>query len=221
MPFGLSIENWITIILGVPVVAIIGYITKLVFVLNKTIKNLQVIPEIKLAIDDLTIEVKSIDYATAKQYGNGYMQHKAEKRQELTTEGGLNLKRNFKSLSVACAALLAKKIKVSLFVDPTCEAMELSARLKVDAVELHTGAYANAKNKKEVLKHFNEIKKSAEYAKSIQLNVFAGHGLTTSNLKRLTEIEEIEEYNIGHWIIARAVNVGLKKATQEILDLLK
>ena len=94
MPFGLSVENWIAIILGVPIVAVIGYITKLVFVLNKTIKNLQVIPEIKLAIDDLTIEVKSIDYATAKQYGNGYMQHKAEKRQELIDH--YNIKRGIK-----------------------------------------------------------------------------------------------------------------------------
>ena len=94
MPFGLSIENWIAIILGVPIVATIGYIAKLVIILNKTIKNLQVIPEIKIAIDDLSIEVKSIDYATAKQYGNGCMQHKAEKRQELIDH--YNIKRGIK-----------------------------------------------------------------------------------------------------------------------------
>lgn len=86
MPFGLSVENWITIILGVPIVAIIGYITKLVFVLNKTIKHLEEIPGIKSSIDFLTVELLSIDHATSKHYGNGYMQAKEEKRNELMAQ---------------------------------------------------------------------------------------------------------------------------------------
>lgn len=83
MPFGLSVENWITIILGVPILGIIGYVTRLVFVLNGAIKNLNEIPKIQKTLVALKVEIESIDYATAKHYGNGYMQTKADKRKEL------------------------------------------------------------------------------------------------------------------------------------------
>ncbi len=142
-----------------------------------------------------------------------------EKRQELTTEGGLDVIKNFVALKKAVCALKNSKISVSLFIDPDIAQIKVTKDLGVENIELHTGHYANAKNKIEQKKFFNKINVAAKYAKSLGINVFAGHGLDYKNITQIRKIKEIEEYNIGYSIICHAVFVGLEKAVKEMKKL--
>lgn len=144
-----------------------------------------------------------------------------EKRKEITTEGGLDLKRNFKSLSKAIPQLKEKGIRVSLFIDPDPKQVDLAIALKADAIELHTGTYCEVFGKKREAKEFDRLKNSTARASEGGLSVFAGHGLNTDNLLPLIAIPLIEEYNIGHSIIGRAVFIGLEAAIREIQAILK
>jgi len=141
-----------------------------------------------------------------------------EKREEVTTEGGLNV--DIKGLEEKIAELKSAKIKVSLFIDPDIEVIKKSKKLGADAVELHTGYFANSKTKKNIKNEVERIKDAAHSAKKLDLYVAAGHGITYHNIHHLTEIEEIEEYNIGHTIISRAVFVGLGQAIREMKALI-
>ncbi|MBN2831402.1 MAG: pyridoxine 5'-phosphate synthase [Candidatus Omnitrophica bacterium] len=143
-----------------------------------------------------------------------------EKRKELTTEGGLDVKNNFKRVRNAVVKLANTGIDVSLFIDPDKKQIIAARRAGVSMVELHTGRYANAENKKEENRYFEELKTAARFAKSLGLKVFAGHGLNYNNVSKIAGIEEIEELNIGHSIIARAVFVGLGRAIKEMRELI-
>jgi len=143
-----------------------------------------------------------------------------EKRRELTTEGGLDVKNNFNRVKLAAEKLSRRGIDTSLFIDPDEDQISAAQKTGVKMVELHTGRYANAKNKKEEKRQFEELKKAARFAKSLGLSVFAGHGLNYNNVSRVAGIYEIEELNIGHAIIARAVFVGLGKAVKEMKELI-
>ncbi len=136
-----------------------------------------------------------------------------ERREEVTTEGGLDLVRGAESLRSAVARLKRAGVRASLFIDPTLESVRLSHALGTDAIELHTGQYAHAPNDPATLRALAE---SAALGASLGLAVHAGHGLSVENVGPVATIPEIEELNIGHAIVGRAIFVGLAEAVREI-----
>ena len=140
-----------------------------------------------------------------------------EKRAELTTEGGLDCVKNKKRIAEIVKRMHKKGILVSTFITPDEEHILASAETGCDAVELHTGMYANAKADRTIEKTLNALRDGRDIALTSGLIVHAGHGLTYRNIAPVAKIEGICEFNIGHSIVARAVLVGLKQATQEML----
>ena len=135
-----------------------------------------------------------------------------EKRQEITTEGGLDLSKNFKKILKIIKKFKKKKIRTSLFIDPNLEDIKIAKELNVDCVELHTGKISDLiKNKKNYRQEYKKIKKCCEAAKKIGLEVHAGHGLDYKTTAILSKLKEIEEFNIGHFIIGESIIHGLKK----------
>ncbi len=145
-----------------------------------------------------------------------------EKRQEITTEGGLALedKENLGPLEDAVARLREAGVRTSLFVDPDPESLEVTKELGADAVELHTGEYANARGQGRGIE-LDRLARIAREGRAMGLSVHAGHGLTYENVLPVAAVSEIEELNIGHSIISRAVFVGLERAVREMGELLR
>lgn len=143
-----------------------------------------------------------------------------EKRQEITTEGGLDVVRNFKKIAQAKSKLEKNNISVSLFIDPEKKQIDAAKKLKVKMIELHTGRYAEAKTQEGQEKYFKEIAVATRYAKSRGLEVFAGHGLNYYNVSRIAKIKGIEELNIGYAIVCRAVITGIERAVREMKALI-
>lgn len=143
-----------------------------------------------------------------------------ERRQEVTTEGGLNVTGNKQTVKQVVERLASAGIVVSLFIDPEQSQIQAAAETGVKSIELHTGEYANAKSAKQAQSELENLARNAKFAKSAGLNVFAGHGLNYQNVKEIVKIKEIEELNIGHSIISRAVFVGLENAVKEMICLL-
>jgi len=143
-----------------------------------------------------------------------------EKREELTTEGGLDVIKNIKTLREVIPEMHKKEIVVSLFVDPDKSQIEASKEVGADYIEIHTGRYSDARDEKSVAKELGHIMESAQYAASLGLRVNAGHGLNYKNVYSIALIDEIEVLNIGHSIIARAVLVGLEKAVRDMFVIL-
>jgi pyridoxine 5-phosphate synthase len=144
-----------------------------------------------------------------------------EKRQELTTEGGLEVRRQQKNLREIIRRLHRGGIRVSLFVDADPGQIEASREVGADIIELHTGHYADAKNEKEAQRLLTRIREGAQMAVQVGLKVSAGHGLNYVNIKNFQGLSEIEEYSIGHSIIARAIYVGLDAAVREMVALVE
>jgi pyridoxine 5-phosphate synthase len=144
-----------------------------------------------------------------------------EKRQELTTEGGLDVRGNLKALKETVRRLHKGQIAVSLFVDADPEQIQASRDIGADIIELHTGHFAEAKNQKSAQRLFERIVNGAQMAAGLGLKVSAGHGLDYTNIKWFQGIEEIEEYSIGHSIIARAIYVGLDQAVRDMVTLVE
>jgi pyridoxine 5-phosphate synthase len=144
-----------------------------------------------------------------------------EKRRELTTEGGLDAAGQKKSLKQTVAILHKRGIAVSLFIDPDARQIAAAQELGADYIEIHTGIYSNAKNGTARDREFDRIVTAAETANSMGLGVNAGHGLDYTNISRLTALLEIDEFSIGHSIIARAVLVGMERAVREMLELIQ
>lgn len=142
-----------------------------------------------------------------------------EKRQELTTEGGLNVIRKTSLLQRTIPKFHQKKIQVSLFIDPAPDQIKRAAELGADAIEIHTGTYANTKGQSQK-RELQRIQHSTKMAKQWGLKVHAGHGLNYQNGEAIARIQEIEELNIGFSIIARSVFVGLKRAVLEMKELI-
>ncbi len=136
-----------------------------------------------------------------------------ERREEVTTEGGLDIAGEEERVTRAIERLRAAGIRVSLFIDPTAEAVALSKQLGAEAVELHTGEYAHHPDQPQPL---DALKAAAREGARIGIAVHAGHGLTVDNVGPVAAIEEIEELNIGHSIVSRAIFVGLDEAVREI-----
>lgn len=144
-----------------------------------------------------------------------------EKREEVTTEGGLDVEAGGAALAAAVARLSEAGIRVSLFIDPTEEALEASKAVGVPAVELHTGEYANAfqaRDEEGMRGQLERLRRASTLGRDLGLAVHAGHGLTYENVLPVAAIEEIEELNIGHSIVSRAVLVGMERAVREMAD---
>ena len=143
-----------------------------------------------------------------------------EKRQELTTEGGLDVAGNYKHIAEAVQRLQEAGIAVSLFVDADHDQIKASKDTGAEYIEIHTGHYADAKTQKEEDSRFDEIVKGIDYAAAHGLRVNVGHGLNYRNTQRLAPINAIHEYSIGHSIIARAMLVGMDRAVREMLAII-
>ncbi|WP_297312597.1 pyridoxine 5'-phosphate synthase [Neptuniibacter sp.] len=139
-----------------------------------------------------------------------------EKREELTTEGGLDIVGQEARIKDACDRLASAGIEVSLFIDPEPSQIDATVRCGAPVIELHTGAYADAENAEEQAAELKRIREAAAYAYQKGLIVNAGHGLNYHNVEQIAEIPELNELNIGHGIIARALFVGLKEAVSEM-----
>ena len=143
-----------------------------------------------------------------------------EKRQEITTEGGLDVRGDTERIASAIEKLKDSGLFVSIFIDPAPDQISASAQTGADMVELHTGSYANARNETEMMMELDKIRKSTEDALSHRLRVSAGHGLNYVNVTAVSRIDGIEELNIGHSIISRAVSSGMEKAVRDMIHLL-
>jgi len=143
-----------------------------------------------------------------------------EKRQELTTEGGLDVRLQQKGIGDAIRKIKAVGIPVSLFINPDLESITISSEIGTDMVEIHTGMYANAKGKKQD-KELIRIVKAVRHALDAGLFVNAGHGLNYFNVKKIASIQGIRGLYIGHSIVSRAVLVGMERAVREMKELIK
>ena len=145
-----------------------------------------------------------------------------EKREELTTEGGLDLSSGsqLKVVGDALARLEGAGIRTSLFIDPTAEAIQAAVELGADAIELHTGEYANAQGADRI-HELDRLGRAASLASKLELAVHAGHGLTYENVHPVAAIPEIEELNIGHSVIARAVLTGMERSVKDMSRILR
>ena len=145
-----------------------------------------------------------------------------ETREEVTTEGGLNVENKTVRLKTenAIEKLKNKGVTISLFVDPKPEVMKIAKELGAEYIEIHTGAYSEAKNCKIRKVELQKIIEAVKSARAMGLNVNAGHGLNYDNVTEIAAIKEIEELNIGHSIVARSVFVGLPAAVKEMKELM-
>ncbi|MGE3920587.1 MAG: pyridoxine 5'-phosphate synthase [Gammaproteobacteria bacterium] len=143
-----------------------------------------------------------------------------EKREELTTEGGLNVQDQLKKIQEACKKLSDAGIQVSLFIDPDFAQIDAALACNVPYIELHTGRYADAKHSDEQQAELEHIQKAAQYAHRKGLHVNAGHGLHYENVTAIAQIPEFIELNIGHSIVAQAIFVGFRKAVSDMKALM-
>lgn len=144
-----------------------------------------------------------------------------ERRQEVTTEGGLDVLSQKEYLKDFIKPLKEKGILVSLFIDPDLAQADAAKYCNADYIEMHTGSFAEAFEKGDYEKEFDKLKQMAKYSQSIGLKVNAGHGLNYQNVHLMKKIDGLCELNIGHSIISRSIFVGLKTAIEEMLDLIK
>ena len=145
-----------------------------------------------------------------------------ENRNEITTEGGLNLKRNATRIKKIISIFKKKKIRTSLFINPNISDIKISKNFNVDCVEIHTGQLSNlVKSGKNYQNELNKIKKCSKIASNLGLEVHAGHGLDYKTTKILTKINSIKEFNIGHFIIGESIFFGLKKVIKRFKNIIK
>ena len=145
-----------------------------------------------------------------------------ENRKEITTEGGLNLKKNKYKIKKIISKFSNKNIRTSLFINPSLSDIKIAKELKTDCIEIHTGHLANlVKSKKNFSKEFQRIKKSSKLANNLGIEVHAGHGLDYKTTKILTKINEIQEFNIGHYLIGESVFYGLNKIIKIFKKIIK
>lgn len=144
-----------------------------------------------------------------------------EKRLELTTEGGLDVRCNMDSLKSAIDRLRGGGIPVSLFIDADPDQIKAADKVGADYIEIHTGIFAEATDWKSEEGELVRIENAVKLAQKLGIGVNAGHGLNYSNIKRMTTVRGIEEYNIGHSIISRAVMVGLERAVRDMVELVR
>ena len=144
-----------------------------------------------------------------------------EKRQELTTEGGISVIDNITLLKSAIKDLHNADVEVSLFIEPDLNQIDAAAEIDSDYIEIHTGVFANALSEEEQFDELEKIRLAAKHAKKLGLGVNAGHGLNYQNIKIFRELTDIDEISIGQAIIARAVFIGLNEAVREMIRLIR
>jgi pyridoxine 5-phosphate synthase len=144
-----------------------------------------------------------------------------ERREELTTEGGLDVAGQRDALAQVVRHLKDGEIQVSLFIDPDLDPVRAAHRLNADRVELHTGRYCEARNGRERSRELTRVVDAARAAGKLGLGVAAGHGLNYENVEAIARIQEIDELNIGHAIVGRAVLVGMDRAVRDMLALMR
>jgi pyridoxine 5-phosphate synthase len=143
-----------------------------------------------------------------------------EKRQELTTEGGISVIDSVSHLRDTIKELHNSEIEVSLFIEPDINQIDAAAEIEADFIEIHTGVFANLLTEEEKFDELERIRLASKHAKKLGLGVNAGHGLDYQNIKIFRELMDIDEVSIGHAVIARAVFMGLENAVQEMISLI-
>ena len=171
---------------------------------------------IKGLLVNLEISIKDEIVKNAIKIKPNYICIVPENRKEITTEGGLNLKRNHKNIKKIIKKIKDKKIRTSLFINPSIEDIKISKKIGTDCIEIHTGHLANlVKSKKNYLREINKIKKCSVLANQLNIEVHAGHGLDYKTTKLLSVIPEIKEFNIGHFLVGESIFFGIKNVIRE------
>ena len=173
---------------------------------------------------NLNLEIACTDkmIRIALKYKPKFVCFVPEKRKEITTEGGLNLSKNKNKLKSFIKKLNDRKIRTSLFINPKISDVKLAKLVGANCVELHTGRISNKiKNRVKYKKEYEIINNTAKFAKKLNLKVHAGHGMDYKTAKILSNITEIEEFNIGHFIIGESIFNGFKKTVHEFKKILK
>ena len=184
-------------------------------------KDANRICNLKNVLVNLEVSMNKRIISTALRIKPNYVCIVPENRKEITTEGGLNLKKNINKLKKIIFKFKKAKIRTSLFINPSINDIKLSRLLGVDCVEIHTGKLSNnVKSKLKYNKELKRIKNSSKLAASLGIEVHAGHGLDYKTTKLLSKIKEIHEYNIGHFIIGESVFYGLSKVIKNFKKLL-
>ncbi len=177
---------------------------------------------IKNLLVNLEISIKDEIVKNALKIKPNYICIVPENREEITTEGGLNLIKYNNKLKNIIKLFKKKKIRTSLFINPSLKDVILSKKLGADCIEIHTGRFANLiKSKKNIKKEFLRIKKSSKLANEIGIEVHAGHGLDYKSTQILTKIHEIKEFNIGHFIIGESIFFGIRTVIKKFKKIIK
>ena len=178
--------------------------------------------KLKKILVNLEISMNDKIVKNALQIKPNYICIVPENRKEVTTEGGLNLDKNQKKLRNIIKIFKQAKIRTSLFVNPSIRDIKISNDLNADCVEIHTGRLSNlVKSKKDYNAELSRIKKSSVLAKKLNIEVHAGHGLDYQTTKILSKINEIQEFNIGHFIIGESIFFGLAKVIKNFKKVVK
>jgi pyridoxine 5-phosphate synthase len=183
-------------------------------------RDIELIQKVLLTRLNLEMAVTDVMVAYAEKIKPEHVCLVPEKRQELTTEGGLDVVSHEAKITEATGHLNKQGIEVSLFIDPDIKQIEASVRCGAPVIEIHTGAYADAKSHQEREEELKRIVKAAKFAHDAGLIVNAGHGLNYQNVRDIACIPQINELNIGHGIIARAIFMGLEAAVREMKRLM-
>ena len=177
---------------------------------------------LKTVLVNLEISMNNKIVRNALKIKPNYICIVPENRKEITTEGGLNLKKNLKKLKKIIQKFKKAKIRTSLFVDPTIKDIKLSKELNADCVEIHTGKISNlVKSNKSHNIEFDRVKRSSILADKYNMEVHAGHGLDYKTTKILAKIKEIKEFNIGHFIIGESIFWGLSRVIKNFKKIIK
>ena len=182
---------------------------------KKICKTKKVLVNLEISINDRIVN-------NALRIKPNYICLVPENRKEITTEGGLNLVKYKKKLKSIIEKFKKNKIRTSLFINPSIKDIKLSKELNADCVEIHTGRVSNlVKSKKKYNKELNRIKKCSILANKLNIEVHAGHGLDYKTTKILAKIKEIEEFNIGHFIIGESIFIGLSNVIKKFKRIIK
>ena len=182
---------------------------------KKICKTKKVLVNLEISINDRIVN-------NALRVKPDYICLVPENRKEITTEGGLNLVKYKKKLKSIIKKFKKNKIRTSLFINPSIKDIKLSKELNADCVEIHTGRISNlVKSRKKYNEELNRIKKCSILANKLNIEVHAGHGLDYKTTKILTKIKEIEEFNIGHFIIGESIFIGLSNVIKKFKRIIK
>ena len=182
---------------------------------KKICKAKKVLVNLEISMNDKIVE-------NALKIKPNYVCLVPENRKEITTEGGLNLEKNKNQIKQIISKFKKKKIRTSLFVNPSLKDIKISKELGADCIEIHTGRLSNLiKSRKNFINEFKRIKKSSSLANKLSLEVHAGHGLDYKTAKLLSKIRQIEEFNIGHYLIGESIFYGFNSTIRNFKKIMK